>query len=92
MEIKAKNLSLIMEVLEEMNLSPDYVKPTNQIRTAIGTFDLDTGKADVSAYNADMVNKFRVEYSKKALMVAAKKNKWVVKKRTGKNQFVAKKW
>ena len=92
MEIKAKNADMIIEVLEEMNLRPVPNQWRTRIQTNIGEVDLNTGTFETQNYNSDIVNQFRVEYSKKALKVAAKKNKWVVKKRAGKNKFVAKKW
>lgn len=91
-KFNAVNTELIIETLERMNLNPNLSNNKLKILTNIGTFNLDTGEVETESWNVSAVNEFKVEYSKTALMKAAKKNKWIVKKRSGANQFVAKKW
>jgi hypothetical protein len=91
-KFNAANRDLIIETLKRMDLNPNLSNNKLKIFTDIGTFNLDTGEVETESWNVPEVNKFKVEYSKTALMLAAKKNKWIVKKRSGKNQFVAKKW
>lgn len=91
MAFKAKNVEVIINVLGKMKLAPKYNEKLQQINTSIGTFDLNTGQAKVRSSYKNLVNDFRVEYSKNILEIAAKKKKWVLKKRAT-NKYVAKKW
>ena len=58
---KAKNKPMMMEVLNEMGLSPREIE--NGIKTNIGTFDFRTGEVEVSYRNQSKVNSFRKKYS-----------------------------
>lgn len=91
LEFKAKNIDVIVEVLNEMDLRPLVSSNKKSISTRIGTFNLESGSVEVQSWNAGKVNQFRVKYSEKILKIAATKNKWVVK-RTAERKFVAKKW
>lgn len=91
LKFKAKYFYIIMLVLEKMNLNPTSTVDKLRIFTDIGEFDLRNGKAIVRKQFADIVNQFRINYSKEILSIAAKKKKWIYKER-GKNQFVVKKW
>jgi recombinational DNA repair protein RecT len=90
LKFNARNKEMLVQVLKDMQLSP-YYRDDGNIETYIGTFDLKSGEVRTQSYNSQKVNEVRKKYSEAALMVAAKKNKWVVKRRSP-NQFVAKKW
>ena len=89
---KAKNKPMMMEVLNEMGLSPREIE--NGIKTNIGTFDFRTGEVEVSYRNQSKVNSFRKKYSEKVIGAAAKKFKWNVKKQKigSKTIYNAVKW
>lgn len=89
LKFKAKNIDLIIDVLKLMNLNP--LHRNDKISTNIGTFDLKTGNVTVRQNNIEEVNKFRINYSEAILQKAAKKNKWILKKRS-QQEYVAKKW
>jgi len=94
LEFKAKDVSLMMEVLSEMKLNPRYDAKYKEINTSIGTFDLSTGRVEVNDRGKSKINLFRKNYSKKIIEVAAKKFKWSVKKSKvgSKTVFNAIKW
>lgn len=95
LEFTAKNKDLIMKVLKEMNLHPNYSSRSNVIRTDIGTFDLNNKTVETRDYNRSEVNKFRVKYSEAVVSTAAKKFGWKIKtgkRAKGKQTFVATKW
>lgn len=89
---KAKNISIMIEVLNDMGLNPEEV--SNGVQTDIGLFNTKTGEVDVSRYDRSKVNSFRKKYSEKVIGMAAKKFKWNVKKTKvgAKTIFNAVKW
>lgn len=91
LKLVAKNTEMIMEVLDSLDYAPNLSSNKRFIYSRIGTFDLEAGKVETESYNSGRVNEVRKKYSEAALMKAAKKNKWVVKRRSP-NQYVAKKW
>jgi hypothetical protein len=91
LEFKAKNVKMIIQVLNDMRMHPQYNERANIITSNIGTFNLKSGTVETEEWKANAVNDFRVKYSEAILMKAAKAKKWVVKKRANR-QFVVKKW
>lgn len=88
-ELKQENLELIIKTLKELKLFR-YISQEN-IETYIGKFDLSTKTANIDSRYLQQFNQFKQQYSKNAIMLAAKKNKWIVKEKS-KNKFVANKW
>ena len=88
-EFKASN----RELVEAMLTANDYRfrRSGNVFVMYAGTtkIDLDSGKIETT--NPDFANKIKRQYSEHILKVAAKKKKWVLKKKAS-GKFVAKKW
>lgn len=91
LKFNAKSTDMLMSVLKELKYNPRLATNNKSIYSDIGTFDLEAGKVETESWNSNRVNEVRKKYSEAALMLAAKKNKWVVKKKSA-NQYVAKKW
>ena len=89
-EFQAKNESLLIEVLNAMGLKYSKIKNTIRIHFANETVDINLEKQTVECLqtydNVQLVNRLRVEYSKAAVMKAAKLRKWAVRIQ-GQNKF-----
>lgn len=90
-ELKQENIDLILQTLEEMNLNPIYSKKYQDISTTIGSFDLKNKKVIINEKYQKTLNNFKVNYSKNALRLAAKKNRWVLRDKQN-NKYVAVKY
>lgn len=90
-ELKQENINLVMETLQQMGLNPILNASKNFISTTIGNFDFTSKQIRVNRRYTGKVNQFKVNYSKNALKLAAKKNKWILKERSN-NKYVAVKY
>jgi len=95
-EFNAKNVELMLEVLKEMGITAYVSKDKERVETAIGTFNIKTGRVRVEEDDLKKVNSFRVNYSQKVVDIVAKRKKWILKARDRKmnvqRAFVAQKW
>ena len=89
-EFKARNQELLTEVLKQMKLNYSVDGKVVTIRYGSSSIRVDLENEKVSfletAPNARLINSIRVEYSKAAVLKAAKLRKWAVRKQ-GENKF-----
>ena len=95
LEFKAKNRDMVMAMLEANGysyqvMSNGRVRVSQRFGQAI-TIDFEKQTITGAKYDTDSINKIRRQYSEHILTVAAKKKKWVLKKKAS-GKFVAKKW
>lgn len=77
-EFQAKHIDLLESAAKSLGWS--YQVYGNQVN--IGTVQIDLKRGIATSYSQSSINKLKQEYSMQAVQLAAKKQKWFIKKKT----------
>jgi hypothetical protein len=80
-EFKAKSKPHLEAALVALGWSYSYFANDMKVRVKGMTLDLETGKAEISQYGQDTLNKLKIAYSVEVVKSEAAKRRWVLKKR-----------
>jgi hypothetical protein len=88
-EFKAKNKTILLEALKNLNLfaQEDRTGDLIFVESSDVIIDLKNQKVECRKSAFSLVNKIKVEYSKIAIFKAAKLRKWAVRMQQDKNKF-----
>ena len=81
-EFKVKHINLLEAAAKALGWSWSQGSGSKVVVAGTVRINMEQGTARVDSYNSNSVNRLKVEYSRQAVLLAAKKQKWFVKQQS----------